>query len=706
MRNAGASIDPPTDPFAAVPLPSRPVRPGARDPGQPPGERPKGGSRLPPGVSPDIFGPSGGDRPGGPSGFGRPPGPGTGPAGLPPAAAPPQPWQMATPPERPLPQRSPREEPPPGGDGEARQPDSPRYEDPPRRRRGRRIAVAVTLLLLLAGLAYAVPAVVMSGKMLPGTRVHGVDIGGLTATEAADKLRDRLPGEAGEQMILRAAGRKYSIDPGKAGLEFDVVATIDQVSSGFPTPMEVWRALTGTTELSPKVSVDPERMQSTVTALAKKIDLKVREGAVTFEGVKPVAVTPRDGRELEREAAARAIGKAFLGPAGEVELPVSVIKPRVTAEVVKETAADADKALSGPLTLTHAGRRAQLPVETLAAHLSFEPDNSGGMRPVFDATNAVATVEGKLVDPALAPREPTFRIVGARPELVPGRSGKGIDDGRLAEDVARLVAEGGSRTVPVTLTTVQPRISEAEARKLGIKEKVSEFTTPYDCCLPRVTNIRTIAKLLDGYLVKPGETFSLNGVIGQRDTARGFVPAPMIQGGRLVDSVGGGISQFVTTMYNAVFFGGFEDVQHVAHEFYISRYPAGRESTVSWPAPDFRWKNDSKYGVLVKTSYTDTGVTVAFWSTKRYDIESISSERYDLTPFKSATDSGPGCIPMAGQQGFTIDVTRIFKQDGKEVKRETEKTVYKPETDLKCVPAATPTQDDQADTPAQDGQDE
>jgi len=132
----------------------------------------------------------------------------------------------------------------------------------------------------------------------------------------------------------------------------------------------------------------------------------------------------------------------------------------------------------------------------------------------------------------------------------------------------------------------------------------------------------------------------------------------------------------------------------MAHEFYISRYPAGRESTVSWPAPDFRWKNDSKYGVLVKTSYTDKGVTVAFWSTKRYDIESISSERYDITPFKSATDSGPTCIPMAGQQGFTIDVTRVFKQDGKEVKRETKKTVYKPETDLKCVPSTTPAQDE------------
>ncbi|MDP9849420.1 VanW family protein [Streptosporangium lutulentum] len=682
MRNAGASIDPPTDPFEAIPLPSRPVPPGARGPKPPPGAQPQGGSRLPPGVSPDIFGSSG---------FGSPSAPAGRSTGLPPAAQPPQPWQMPAAPEPVVPQRSLRDEPGlmPGGDGGSSKLEPLRYEEPPpRRRRGRMFALVVLAVVLLAGVAYAIPAVVMSGKMLPGTQVQNIDIGGLTATEAADKLREQLGDKAARTMTLLAAGKKYDIDPDKSGLEFDVVATINQAPSDFPAPMEVWRALTGTLKLDPQISVDSDLLESTVTSLAKKIDVKVREGKVAFEGVKPVVVTPQDGRILEQEAAAATIRKAFLGPEAEIRLPVSVIKPKVTADVVKKAAAVAGKALPGPVTLTYAGKQAQLPVETLAAHLSFEPDDSGGMSPSFDAKNAIATVEKRLVDPSLAPLEPTFQIVGGKPKLVPGHKGKGIDDKKLADDVAEMVAENGSRTIPVTLATVQPRISEAEARGFGIKEKVSEFTTPYDCCLPRVTNIQTIAKLLDGYLVKPGETFSLNGVIGQRDTARGFVPAPMIQNGRLVDSVGGGISQFVTTMYNAVYFGGFEEVQHMAHEFYISRYPAGRESTVSWPEPDFRWKNDSKYGVLVKTSFTNSGVTVAFWSTKRYDIESISSERYNITPFKRETDSGPDCIPMVGQNGFTIDVWRVFKQNGKEIKRVKETTVYRPEVDLKCVPAA------------------
>ncbi|MFB9877089.1 VanW family protein [Planobispora siamensis] len=710
MRNAGRSIDPPTDPFAAVPLPSRPIRPGAaagsRNPQAPSGGPSNGGSGLPPGVSPDIFGSPAFDRPAGPppGGPGAPGAPGVlgapggqaGPAGppagggLPPAPIQRQPWRMPAPPPEPsLPPRPSRgDDPGPAfdGNGAGPRPGTPAPQERPRRR-GRKITLALVLLLVLAGLAYGVPAIAMSGKILPGTQVRGVDIGGLTATEAADRLREQLADEASKPMTLEAVGKRYTLDPAQAGLELDVVATIDQAPSDFPSPGEVWRALTGTVELPPKVSADPEKLDESVGELAGKIDQKVVEGAVSFEGTKPASVKPRDGRELEREAAAAAIQKAYLGSGGTVELPVTVTKPKVTAEVVAKTAASARKALSGPITLTVDGKQTQLTVDTIAAHLSFKPDDSGGMRPVFDAKSALAGVEKDLVDPAEAPREPTFEIVGNKPKLVPGRRGQGVDDDKLADAVADLVTEGGSRTIQVSLTTVKPRTSLTEMRKLGIKEKISEFTTMYPCCVPRATNIQTIAKLLDGHLVKPGETFSLNGVVGQRDRARGFVEAPMIQGGRLVPSVGGGISQFVTTMYNAVFFGGLEDVQHMAHEFYISRYPAGRESTVSWPQPDFRWKNDSKYGVLVKSSATSTSVTVAFWSTKRYDIESVSSERYNVTQFESKTDSGPDCIPMTGQPGFTIDVTRIFKQDGKEVKREKKTTVYKPELDLKCVSA-------------------
>jgi vancomycin resistance protein YoaR len=105
---------------------------------------------------------------------------------------------------------------------------------------------------------------------------------------------------------------------------------------------------------------------------------------------------------------------------------------------------------------------------------------------------------------------------------------------------------------------------------------------------------------------------------------------------------------------------------------------------VSYPQPDFRWRNDSPYGVLIKTSYTGMSVTVTFWSTKRYAIESQSSGRHDVRPFETTTDSGPKCIPMPGAEGFSIDVWRIFKQDGRVVRKQKFHSVYQPEPKLTC----------------------
>jgi vancomycin resistance protein YoaR len=95
-----------------------------------------------------------------------------------------------------------------------------------------------------------------------------------------------------------------------------------------------------------------------------------------------------------------------------------------------------------------------------------------------------------------------------------------------------------------------------------VKEVIGTFTSRHPCCAPRVTNIHRIADLVDGHVVLPGERFDLNEITGPRDRARGFVDAPQILEGEFVDRIGGGISQFVTTMFNAVFFSGLKDVEH------------------------------------------------------------------------------------------------------------------------------------------------
>jgi hypothetical protein len=164
---------------------------------------------------------------------------------------------------------------------------------------------------------------------------------------------------------------------------------------------------------------------------------------------------------------------------------------------------------------------------------------------------------------------------------------------------------------------------------------LGEFTTYHSCCESRVTNIHLIADAVDGAEVAPGETWSLNEHVGQRTSAKGYVPAGAILGGEMVSEVGGGTSQFATTLYNAIFFSGLEDVFHQPHSIYFARYPLGREATLGWTLPDVVFRNDTDYPVTIDTSYTGTSITVQL-------IGANGHRSVRTTTAGSATTSGGG----------------------------------------------------------------
>ena len=121
----------------------------------------------------------------------------------------------------------------------------------------------------------------------------------------------------------------------------------------------------------------------------------------------------------------------------------------------------------------------------------------------------------------------------------------------------------------------------------------------------------------------PGETFSLNGIVGERTAANGFVEGFIIQGRQVQGGAGGGVSQSATTTFNAMFFAGLKDIQHQPHTLYIDRYPAGREATVAWPTLDLKFQNDTSTACWCRRpERRQSGrgsITVKMWSTRTYD---------------------------------------------------------------------------------------
>jgi hypothetical protein len=169
-------------------------------------------------------------------------------------------------------------------------------------------------------------------------------------------------------------------------------------------------------------------------------------------------------------------------------------------------------------------------------------------------------------------------------------------------------------------------------------------------------------------VVWPGETFSLNEHVGRRTEAKGFVPAGMLVNGRLVDAVGGGVSQFATTFYNAVFYGGYEDVTHKPHSRYFSRYPEVNEATISWPSPDLQFRNDSDAPVFIKTQYTRSSITVKFFGNNggldcSRNLGQRTDEKVGAKEYRSNASLNPGeqVKVESSTKGWRNTVTRTCK---------------------------------------------
>ena len=166
-----------------------------------------------------------------------------------------------------------------------------------------------------------------------------------------------------------------------------------------------------------------------------------------------------------------------------------------------------------------------------------------------------------------------------------------------------------TRAIPLVAITPPPRPPA---------HLVSRFTTYHACCQPRVHNIQLMARELDGWIVLPWETFELWEVIGRPTKSKGYVAAPILLNGEgyCCDhplNIGGGTSQFGTTLYNAVYWGAYDEVKHKPHSKYISRYPKGVEATLAYPNLTVSFINDSSSPIYIKTRYTSTSITVEFW---------------------------------------------------------------------------------------------
>jgi vancomycin resistance protein YoaR len=554
----------------------------------------------------------------------------------------------------------------------------------PIRRLGRLTLAAVCLagVLVVAASALLVRAYTLRDAVLPGVAVAGVDIGGMSRDDARARINEAISDRLRGPLEVSLDGGTFTVHPATL-FSVDVVAT-EQIA--YDSPRESWTDRLGALaapfaiehQIEPVLRVNP----TVRAALSRELERRTKDpvsARISLQGLDPVVVPAREGAEVEADGLVIQIRQAALGGASSVEAEVTPVSPRVTTAAAERAAAEARSLVSEPVAVAFRRKElTQLSPEDLAGLLAFR--RVGGSFELELARKGLRAQVGPLVEPfTRKPVDASFRVHGKRVDIAKGKQGTTLDVGASEEAILAAGAAGGSRTARVGLAAVEPEFTAQDARKLGIKRQISTYTTDMGVSSAnRIWNVHLMADYIDGTIIKPGQLFSFNKVVGPRTTERGFREGQMILGSLLVPSVGGGVCQTATTLFNNAFELGLPIAERHNHSWYISHYPIGRDATVSWGGPDLKFRNDLDNAILIKTSYTDSTLTFTFYGTRQgRKVEAATgaqtnfrspqpSYAYDPSAPKGSTRT----IAGSNQQGFDITVFRKVYERGKLLRRD------------------------------------
>ncbi|MGN5990891.1 VanW family protein [Corynebacterium striatum] len=550
--------------------------------------------------------------------------------------------------------------------------------------KGWRITLGVIVgLLLIAGIAYTWDVIANQGKVPRATSVGGVDISSMERTAAVEKLEREL-GDVETKPVNVTSGEKSSqLVPAESGLTLNYQKAVDGIPDASYNPMtRLFSFVKATKEIPVAVDIDDTALDGALERVKNELSFAPKDGMLELNNGQLKVTKPVLGQTVEPDDLKNSITENWLDPAGVEVEPVEV-EPAINDDAIEAMrTGDAAKALDNPLTINGENNVAgTLRKDEIAQFVSIEAKDAK-LELKVDTPKAQQLFEERMDGAQVPGQNAKISFSGDKMNVTPSVDGSIIDWEKTLKDFDKRV-KGDERTWDADYKPDPAEYTTEMAEKATFNDTVSEFSTG-GFSGASGENIRRVAAQVDGAVVNPGETFSLNGYTGPRGTAQGYVESGIIINGHSGTAVGGGISQFATTLYNAAYFAGFEDVAHTPHSYYISRYPAGREATVYEGSIDLQFKNTTNTPVRIETSFGGGKITVRFKGVKTYNVESVNNGRWATTQ-PTRMSVGENCSPSSGAPGFTTSDTRIIKDlSGREVSRETTTTVYDPQPIVSC----------------------
>jgi vancomycin resistance protein YoaR len=500
---------------------------------------------------------------------------------------------------------------------------SPYYVRRRRQARARRIRRASAASFVAFVLVVIVVAIVYAGSsatLAKGLRIDGVDVGGMSASEATLTLQQQSRATLAQPVQVNVGGHTFHVRASQLGLRIDwagAVAAARSRGDGF-APLRGFKRmgirLFGG-DVTAKPIYDHAKLNALVRGIASVVDNRHQEAAVVLHGLHPALVQAKAGTVLDRRAASTAIigGLASLSRSAPLTLPTKVDKPRVTGPMLASALAQARAAVSSPVVLTLGPTRLRIPRWKVATVLKLPANGATRIRVGGPgADKFFANLEKQVDTPA---HDAQFVVTSGGIRVQPSTDARVLDVPKTAQALLGAAVSRTDRTAAIVVATQPPKRTTKDAMAMGITGLYSSYTTSYGGVPNRIHNVQVVAHLVDNTLIAPGKEFSFNGTTGERNAAKGLLEAPVIINGELENGLGGGTCQVSTTVFNAAYEGGLPITARTNHALYISHYPQGRDATVNYPDVDLKFVNDTGHWLLLRTFVSSSTLTVNLYGT-------------------------------------------------------------------------------------------
>lgn len=482
------------------------------------------------------------------------------------------------------------------------------------------VCIFLLLLLLLFSTIFAL-CHIQNNTLISGISINGVDVSKLSKEEAIQKVSSAIYEKLGKPITLKHGDFETTVFAEQFDVTFDATKAVDLAykigrdGNIFQNNFTILASLFTKTDISPNFSYSDETLDSLIKEIETNLPDRMVEPSYYIDGNHLIITRGMNGVEIDNAQLKAQIIYCLnnLDCTDFIEIPV-----------VSKTAQSID-------------------INTIHSEIYKA------------AQDAYYTTNPYVVHPHV----------------------NGIDFAiTMEEAVAMLAEEKDSYTIP--LKVLSPKVTTNQIGTEAFPNLLGSYSTTYSTSnANRSTNIRLAASKINGIVIMPGETFSYNQVVGKRTAAAGFKSAAVYSNGEVTTGIGGGICQVSSTLYNAVLYANLEIVERTNHGFNPGYVSAGRDATVSWGGPDFKFKNNRNYAIKIVCSGSGGKIYFQIFGLKTdndYEVE-IQSSVVQSIAYKtvyqndSSLAKGKSKVIQSGSNGCKSEAYKILKKNGKVISK-------------------------------------